>query len=215
VEYFVPQSDQDQALDKAKAIALPMKIAPNGASVNFFAPSTQELWDSGVTEELLYYFNEEGAIHFEAVGEDGFTPIFVCSTTKKSPSHLLRYLDHLASEINLTKATPSEIYQHNPSDLKKKINTSREHIETARIAIKQHDMLAPMGRQLSEIERHFESLSNVADNYAAVYSNILKPVEEEGKKGVRTTVAWAIIGIIASVLISNFEIIAALIRVAA
>lgn len=193
------------------AIATLMKIAPNGVHVDFHAANIAELWETGASEDLLYELDQEGAITFEGVGDYDL----LCYTTAASAEHLIRYLEqakknyqltqnNLQDELNRTKATLSEIYQHNPEQLQKKIQSSREHIKNARITIKQDRLLAPLGEHLDEIQRHFDSLALVAQDYSAVYSNILKPVEEEGKKGVRATVFWAVIGIVASVIISNF-----------
>jgi hypothetical protein len=55
---------------------------------------------------------------------------------------------------------------------------------------------------LDKIEEHFKSLSVVANNYEEVYKNIILPVKEEGKSGIKQTVKWAIISIIVSTIIS-------------
>ena len=213
----MPDDQKAKAMTKAMAIAALMKIAPNGTHVDFRAENITELWETGASEDLLFELDQEGALIFEGVGDYDL----LCYTTAASADHLMSYLkqareeqDHtltnVQDELIQTKATLAEIYQHNPDELRKKIQSSREHIENARITIKQDRLLAPLGEHLNEIQRHFDSLAVVAQDYSAVYSNILKPVEEEGKKGVRATVRWAVIGIIASVVLSNFAAIKAL-----
>lgn len=206
---------QDNALTKAKTLAVLMKIAPYGTPVDFKADSASELWKAGASEELLYDLDQEGAITFEAPGDGDH--LLICYTKKvETPTHLLLYLESAAEQLRVanqslqedldrTKSTLAEIYQHNPEALKQKIQSSREHIRKARKSIVENEVLATLAAPLDEIQRHFDSLAVVADNYSSVYSNVLKPIEEEGKKGVKATVRWALAGIFVSVLIANFK----------
>ncbi|MDZ7938548.1 MAG: hypothetical protein U5M53_09820 [Rhodoferax sp.] len=85
------------------------------------------------------------------------------------------------------------------------ISESERHIKQVRAQLTTNPILAPLQNPLEDIERHFESIRKVAENYDDVYKNILKPVQEEGRSGIRATVKWAVIGIIASWFLSNYE----------
>lgn len=85
------------------------------------------------------------------------------------------------------------------------ISESETHIKQARAQLASNPILEPLQKPLEDIERHFESIRKVAENYDDVYKNILKPVQEESRSGVRATVRWAVIGIVASWLFSNYE----------
>jgi hypothetical protein len=55
---------------------------------------------------------------------------------------------------------------------------------------------------LREIQSHFDSISVVSEGYEHIYKNIIRPVQEEGKSGVKATVKWAILSILISTAIS-------------
>jgi len=82
--------------------------------------------------------------------------------------------------------------------------------------IKGNELLKPMESPLREIQQHFKSVSVVSSGYEDIYKNIIRPVQEEGRSGVKATVRWAVISIIISTAlswaISNFNKISALIN---
>jgi hypothetical protein len=95
-----------------------------------------------------------------------------------------------------------EILTFDPNKLSAEIKSTQSIIESTKSQIESNPILNSLATPLSQIEIHFNSLSKVANNYEDVYKNIILPVREEGKSGVRQTVKWAIIGIIASTILS-------------
>lgn len=86
--------------------------------------------------------------------------------------------------------------------LLKEIKGTDDIIKNTKEQIESDPILESLLEPLKNIEKHFYSLSNVANNYEDVYKNIILPVKEEGKKGVRQTVKWAIISILLATLLS-------------
>jgi hypothetical protein len=209
----MPRPLSEQPLLKAKILAVLLKLADDRKDVDFKSESIKELWALGDhnVEDYLFELSEQRAIYFESVGEDGFAPIMICSVTKETPVHLLRCLAEISNDKNLLDARIQSLLQHDPNRLKADIAESERHIKQAQAQLATNPILAPLQNPLKDIERHFESIRRVAENYDDIYKNILKPVQEEGRSGIRATVKWAIIGIVASWLLSNYESILKLI----
>lgn len=203
----MPHQLSDQPLLKAKILAVLLKLADEKKDVDFRSEGIEELWELGghKIEEYLFELSEQRAIYFESIGEDGFAPIIICSVTKETPVHLLSCLAEISNDNNLLDKRIKSLLQHDPNRLMFDISESEKHIKQARAQLAINPILEPLQKPLEDIERHFESIRKVAENYDDVYKNILKPVQEESRSGIRATVKWAVIGIVASWLLSNYE----------
>lgn len=203
----------EQPILKAKILATLLKLADEKRDVDLKQPAAEELWalDRRVND-YLFELNDAKAIYYEEIGEDGFSPIVICSVDKKTLEHLLGCLAAITGEVNLLDERVKSFLRHDPNRLRENIAQSERHIAEARDQLQRNPILAPLKAPLDDISRHFESIRKVAENYDDVYRNILKPVQEEGRSGVRATVRWAIIGIVASWLLSNFKQIGELIQ---
>ena len=177
--------------------------------------SNSEIWKSiFLTDETnvgdsLYHLDEKGIINYEEIGEDGFKPILICSIKPKTTEYLKKLTLEIESEnlkykqeITSLNKRITEILTFDPKRLSDEINSTEKIISETKEQLKSNSVLQPMTKQLEEIEVHFKSLSKVARNYEEVYKNIILPVREEGKSGVRQTVKWAIISVVASTLLS-------------
>lgn len=193
---------------RARILAMLLSLADRDGSVDL--DSAEPLWALGVKEEDLWELNQQGAIHFESVGEDGFKPIDICSINRETHTHLQKSLTSAAEQRGLLHLKLTEVLKHDPERLRAEIAKSELHIKDAREQIAKNPILQPLSAPLRDIERHFSSISNVARNYDDVYKNILKPMQDEGRKGIRATVFWAIIGIAASWLLANYTKLAGL-----
>lgn len=203
----------EQPLLKAKILAVLWKLADEKNNVDFKSENINELFALGDRriENYLYELSEQRAIYFESIGEDGFAPIIMCSVTKETPIHLLSCLAEISNDKNLLDERIKSLLQHDPNRLMDDISQSEQHIKQAHEHLALNPILAPLQSPLKDIERHFESIRRVAEHYDDVYKNILKPVQEESRNGMRATVRWAIIGIVASWLLANYESIMAFI----
>ena len=165
--------------------------------------------NTNFNEDHLFCLNEKGVIIYEEIGEDGFKPIRICNVKIDTHNYLKKILNELANiekdkntEITNLNKRIVEILTFDPNKLSAEIKTTQSIIDSTKKQIESNPILKSLSNPLSQIEIHFNSLSKVANNYEDVYKNIILPVREEGKSGVRQTVKWAIIGIITSTIIS-------------
>lgn len=191
---------------KAKILAVLIKLADRDGNVDFSVGSISSLWGmDGMRSEFLYYLSEEGAISYCEIGDDGFAPIVVCSIDSRTFDHLIGFLAQIDSDVSLFDDRIRSLLSHDPKKLKEGIVQSELHIKQARVQLDANPILAPLKQPLDEIERHFESIRRVAENYDDVYRNILRPVQEEGRSGIKATVRWAVISIVISFLLTNYK----------
>ena len=172
----------------------------------------QGLYLNGTTkihEDFLFELDAKGILYYEEIGEDGFRPIVMCSVKPETTEYLRKIITEVETEnfsdkkeIDALNKRINEILTFDPKRLSNEINSTETIISQTKEQLKLNPVLTPLILQLEQIEIHFKSISKVAHNYEEVYKNIILPVREEGKFGVRQTVRWAIISIIASTLIS-------------
>lgn len=165
--------------------------------------------DTVFNEDLFFDLDKKGIIQYEEIGDEGFRPIKICQIKKGIQEYLKKLLNDLEkverskdSEITQLNKRIFEILSFDPNKLSQEIMHTQSIIENTKTQINSNPVLNSLAEPLSKIELHFKSLSKVANNYEDVYKNIILPVKEEGKSGVRQTVRWAIIGIIASTILS-------------
>lgn len=176
----------------------------------------QDIWrslfltdDTKVHGDYLFELNDKGILDYEEIGEEGFKPILMCSIKTETTNYLKKLISEIENEnstnkkeIVLLNKRIIEILTFDPKRLSDDINSTESIISKTKEQLKSNPILQPLTIQLEQIESHFKSLSKVAHNYEEVYKNIILPVREEGKAGVRQTVKWAIISIIFSTLLS-------------
>lgn len=165
--------------------------------------------ETKVHEDYLFQLNDAGVLYYEEIGEDGFKPIVMCSVKPETTDYLKKLLIELETsnsvdrkEIETLNKRITEVLTFDPQRLSDEIKSTESIISKTKEQLNSSPLLQPLTAQLEQIEIHFKSLSKVANNYEDVYKNIILPVREEGKSGVRQTVRWAIISIILSTLIS-------------
>jgi hypothetical protein len=64
-------------------------------------------------------------------------------------------------------------------------------------------MLASLEKPVSEYTKYLEKIHGINEIYNDVYLNIVKPVKEEGTKGINATALWGILSIVIATLIST------------
>ena len=180
-----------------------IKKADNDGSVDYDTLDFDSIIDNGNTlERLLYDLNKANIINFEMIGEDGFRPIILTGINENTHAYLLGLISELETERISLESRITEILTFNPNLLSKNVNETKIKLDEVDNLIKNNKLLAPMEQPISDIRRHFESVSVVASSYEDIYKNIIRPVQEEGRSGVRETVKWAIISIVVSTIIS-------------
>lgn len=158
--------------------------------------------NGNVLNEHLYELSTQRSIYYEEIGEDGFKPIILAGTTPKTAEHLTVLLSKTDDDLGSLDGRIKEILTFNPDRLRSEISDAEAQLVDAKEKVKANEMLRPLVRQIETIEKHFRGVAVVAERYEEVYKNIIRPVQLEGKSGVRATVRWAIYSIIASTLIS-------------
>ena len=187
--------------------------ADQDGQVNFGDPgfwSSLLLTDAtAVSEDYFLELAEKHVLDYDEIGDEGSAPIVMCFITPQTTDYLRKLIHDLESdrknaseEISALQTRIREILTFDPQKLSKEINATASTIAQTRLQLQANPVLAPLLPQLNQIETHFESLSMVANHYENVYKNIVLPVKEEGRSGIRQTVKWAIISIIVSTILS-------------
>jgi hypothetical protein len=168
----------------------------------FFRELNQLFANGNLLEQHLYELNDAGLIYYEEFGEDGFAPYIYVGCTKKTGEHLAALLQEIERELISLRGRISEILTFDPDRLRKEISGAEAQLMEVRKSAEANELLKPLLRQISEIEKHFRGVSVVAKKYEDVYKNIIRPVQLEGESGIKATVRWAVISIVASTAIS-------------
>lgn len=165
--------------------------------------------ETKINKNYLFHLNEIGVLYYEEIGDEGFKPIIICSVKPETKEYFKKLVIELEKntskdqkEIKTLNKRITEILTFDPQKLSNDIKSTEGIISATKEQLNSNPILHPLTEQLNQIELHFKSLSKVANNYEEVYKNIILPVREEGKSGVRQTVKWAIISIIISTFIS-------------
>ena len=153
-------------------------------------------------DSLLYKFDEAGVLKYEEIGEDGFKPIIIAGITSNTYIYLDGLISKLKDEYEDLENRIAEIFTFNPNVLSKSISATKLKLDSVSDLVKNNELLKPIEQPLKEIRRHFESVYTVSSNYEDIYKNIIRPVQEEGRSGVKATVKWAVISIIISTILS-------------
>ncbi|MGM0906165.1 MAG: hypothetical protein ACQEVQ_06510 [Pseudomonadota bacterium] len=173
-------------------------------------------WNGNWIDSLLYKLNEAGVIHYEEIGEDGFKPIIMAGVSSHTHEYLAGLIESVNEEHDALENRISEILTFNPKLLSKTISDTQAKLDEVAAHIGGNELLKPIEKPLKEIRHHFQSVSAVSSNYEDIYKNIIRPVQEEGRSGVKATVKWAVISIILSACISlainNWNTISALLQ---
>lgn len=158
--------------------------------------------NDNLLECKLYQFNQEKVIYFEMVGDDGFKPLILMGITEKTHDYLSELTITLESEVLLLENKIQDLIGFDPNEVKSNISKAQYDIDSVKKIAKENKHLKSLVDEISQIEKNFQSVQVVANNYDEVYKNIIKPIQKESEQGVRQTVKWAIISIVVSTLLS-------------
>lgn len=193
-------------IQAARILAIFIRYANEKGSVERLEELFQDLGklfpNGNILEEHLYELTQQGSIHYEEIGEDGFKPIVLAGTTAKTAEHLTVLLRETEDDLGSLDGRIKDILTFNPDRLRSEIADAEAQLVDAKEKVKANEMLRPLVHQIETIEKHFHGVAAVAERYEEVYKNIIRPVQLEGQSGVRATVLWAIYSIVASTLIS-------------
>ncbi|GKV95432.1 hypothetical protein H2Y56_00500 [Pectobacterium aroidearum] len=190
-----------------KILLILIKHADAKGNINFYNIQIEEELRKTIKNEnwlasFLFELNEADVLHYEEIGEDGFKPITIISISRNTHEYLISLVNSVNEEFDYLEERISEILTFNPKQLSKTISETKTKLNEIDGIISNNEILKPIGKSLKEIRHHFNSVSIVFSNYESIYKNIIRPVQKEGRLGVKATVQWAIISIIISTCIS-------------
>ncbi len=151
---------------------------------------------------LLYNLNSTGILTYEEIGEEGFASIIISSINSTTHQYLSDLVESAQAEYYSLEQRITEILTFNPNQLSAKISDTKKMLDEVEKIIKGNELLKPMEVPLREIQHHFKSVSAVSSGYEDIYKNIIRPVQEEGRSGVKATVKWAVLSIFISTALS-------------
>ena len=199
--------DQITPLQELRILLCLIRHADAKGSVDFDNPDVTAtlgslVWNWNAVEFLLYKLDEAGVIDYSEIGEDGFKPIILCIVNDDTHQYVARLAEKTESVYVALDKRITDILTFNPSALTNRITDTKRQIEEVKKHVASNDLLKPLAGPLREIQSHFDSISVVSEGYEHIYKNIIRPVQEEGKSGVKATVKWAILSILISTAIS-------------
>jgi hypothetical protein len=168
------------------------------------------LFENGNTlDYLLYKMNEDGVITYMEIGEEGFKPVIEAAIDARTKSYAIELLSkielgqiYLNDKINSLNKRVNELFLFDHGDLLRSIDSTNGKIAEIEKVINGSEVMESLAKPLSQIKSNFASLAVVTNNYDEVYKNIIKPIQNEGRSGIKATVRWAVISIIISGFLS-------------
>lgn len=196
----------DNYLKEIRLIQVLIKYADDSNSINV----DDDLWaelntffsNTNLLESKLYELNQEKVIYFEMIGEDGFKPFKSMGITEKTHDYLSELMGILEREVLYLENKLEDLIGFDPNEVKSNISKAQYDIDSVKKIAKENKHLKSLVDEISQIEKNFQSVQVVANNYDEVYKNIIKPIQKESEQGVRQTVKWAIISIVVSTFLS-------------
>jgi hypothetical protein len=158
--------------------------------------------NGNLLDQRLYELNSEGIIYYEEIGEDGFAPIILVGIKKETHLFLTQLIEKTEIEVINIEQIIKDLLTFDPELLTQNIEKAQKDLNHAKKQALSNEILKPILKPIEQIENQFKSVVAVSKVYDDVYKNIIKPIQKEGEAGVKQTVRWAIISIVASTFLS-------------
>jgi hypothetical protein len=184
------QTDSMNLIDELKILLIFVRYADKDGNINFESIKTSNDFslkqiNGNELDSYLFEKDKEGIIRYEEIGEDGFAPIIMASLTEKTHSYIDSKLEEIGLKMTSLENRISNILTFDPLRLSKDIEKTQDAIGGVKLEINKNEVLKTLTKPLNDISLHFESVKKVAENYEEIYKNIIRPVQEEGKAGVK------------------------------
>lgn len=161
------------------------------------------------SENALFALQERGAILIDGYEEEGFKGNWWMVAGPKILECMNEEIDKIADVYGNTvlaleteKGRVNSLVGFDLAKTRNAVDQIDAEIAKVAVALKSSPTLAPMLPTVSDIASHFAAVRAVLNNLEDVYRGLLKPIQDEGKSGIRHTTIWAILGIIASTAVS-------------
>lgn len=158
--------------------------------------------NGNLLDQRLYELNSEGIIYYEEIGEDGFAPIILVGIKKETHLFLTQLIEKTEIEVINIEQIIKDLLTFDPELLTQNIEKAQKDLNHAKKQALSNEILKPILKPIEQIENQLKSVVAVSKVYDDVYKNIIKPIQKEGEAGVKQTVRWAIISIVASTFLS-------------
>ena len=155
--------------------------------------------NGNLLDQRLYELNSEGIIYY---GEDGFAPIILVGIKKETHLFLTQLIEKTEIEVINIEQIIKDLLTFDPELLTQNIEKAQKDLNHAKKQALSNEILKPILKPIEQIENQLKSVVAVSKVYDDVYKNIIKPIQKEGEAGVKQTVRWAIISIVASTFLS-------------
>ena len=155
--------------------------------------------NGNLLDQRLYELNSEGIIYYE---EDGFAPIILVGIKKETHLFLTQLIEKTEIEVINIEQIIKDLLTFDPELLTQNIEKAQKDLNHAKKQALSNEILKPILKPIEQIENQLKSVVAVSKVYDDVYKNIIKPIQKEGEAGVKQTVRWAIISIVASTFLS-------------
>ncbi len=160
-------------------------------------------------ENALATLQDRGAVSIDGYDEDGRAGKWWMTAGTKILECMNEEIDQIGSiyghsllALETEKDRVNSLVGFDLAKARNAVNQIDTEIAKVTVALESSPTLQPMLPTVSEIARHFVAVRAVLNNLEEVYRGLLKPIQEEGKAGIRHTTRWAIAGIIASTAVS-------------
>lgn len=199
--------DQITPLQELRILLCLIRHADEKGGVDFDNPDVTAALGSlagnrNALEYLLYKLDQAGVVDYSDIGEDGFKPIIICVVDNGTHRYIAALAEKIEMEYVALDQRITDILTFNPSALTNRISDTKRQIDEVYKHVASNELLKPLSGPLREIQSHFDSIRVVSEGYEHIYKNIIRPVQEEGRSGVKATVKWAILSILISTAIS-------------
>lgn len=159
---------------------------------------------------MMKELGDTGVIEWDAVGEEGFKPSFRFAFNKKTfqffkdkvLKSILDDREKLLSKINDLEGEIESIYKFNPQKLNENIEKTNKSAEHLLRTIQQDENLKSLENPIKEYRDHLDRICNINKSYQNIFTHIVRPIQEEGERGVKATAKWAIVSVVAASIIS-------------
>jgi len=108
----------------------------------------------------------------------------------------------LGNEISKLTKDFEELLDYSPIKIQEQITKTRNSILHIIKKVESDELLIPLKEKISTLSNYLDEIDSINKIYLNLYKNLIKPIKEEGIKGIKVTVTWAIISIIITALIS-------------
>lgn len=180
-----------------------------------FAKVVKKTEDEGINYNQVDYMmkqlGDRGIIKWDVIGDEevhypDFTFTFNKQTFQFIREVVIKKLQDervsLISRIRELETELNSVYGFSPSVINERISRTKENVEELLSAIKKNELLKSLERPVLEFSEYTDRIKEINNSYQNIYGLIIKPVQEEGRRGVKATVLWAIISIAVATLLS-------------